>query len=67
VFLVQGQANYSRLLLFNGLFVSDTLSNLLKLVSTSRSGDADLLASTSFDRGLLRGEFLTLLLFCCSA
>src|SRR5205823_13098483 len=33
VFLVQAQADYSRLLLFNGLFVSDTLSNLLKLVS----------------------------------
>src|SRR5438132_14328325 len=27
VFLVQAQADYSRLLLFNGLFVSDTLSN----------------------------------------
>ena len=64
VFLVQGQANYSRLLLFNGLFVSDTLSNLLKLVSYL-SVWATLVYSRQYlvDRGLLRGEFLTLLLF----
>ncbi len=64
VFLVQGQANYSRLLLFNGLFVSDTLSNLLKLVSYLAVW-ATLVYSRQYlvDRGLLRGEFLTLLLF----
>ena len=64
VFLVQGQANYSRLLLFNGLFVSDTLSNLLKLVSYLAVW-ATLIYSRQYlvDRGLLRGEFLTLLLF----
>jgi len=64
VFLVQGQADYSRLLLFNGLFVSDTLSNLLKLVSYL-SVWATLVYSRQYlvDRGLLRGEFLTLLLF----
>src|SRR3981189_3658554 len=64
VFLVQGQANYSRLLLFNGLFVSDTLSNLLKLASYL-SVWATLVYSRQYlvDRGLLRGEFLTLLLF----
>ena len=64
VFVVQGQANYSRLLLFNGLFVSDTLSNLLKLVSYL-SVWATLVYSRQYlvDRGLLRGEFLTLLLF----
>src|SRR5205807_5828744 len=64
VFVVQGQANYSRLLLFNGLFVSDTLSNLLKLVSYL-SVWATLIYSRQYlvDRGLLRGEFLMLLLF----
>src|SRR3989442_2267501 len=64
VFLVQGQADYSRLLLFNGLFVSDTLSNLLKLVSYLAVW-ATLIYSRQYlvDRGLLRGEFLTLLLF----
>jgi len=64
VFLVQGQANYSRLLLFNGLFVSDTLSNLLKLLSCLAVW-ATLIYSRQYlvDRGLLRGEFLTLLLF----
>jgi len=64
VFLVQGQANYSRLLLFNGLFVSDTLSNLLKLLSYLAVW-ATLIYSRQYlvDRGLLRGEFLTLLLF----
>src|SRR3981189_3540102 len=64
VFLVQGQANYSRLLLFNGLFVSDTLSNLLKLASYLAVW-ATLIYSRQYlvDRSLLRGEFLTLLLF----
>src|SRR3981189_249029 len=64
VFLVQGQANYSRLLLFNGLFVSDTLSNLLKLLSYLAVW-ATLIYSRQYlvDRGLLRGEFLPLLLF----
>src|SRR2546426_10862289 len=64
VFLVQRQADYSRLLLFNRLFVSDTLSNLLKLVSYVAVW-ATLIYSRQYlvDRGLLRGEFLTLLLF----
>src|SRR3989454_3803098 len=64
VFLVQRQADYSRLLLFNRLFVSDTLSNLLKLVSYVAVW-ATLIYSRQYlvDRGLLRGEFLILLLF----
>jgi len=49
---------------FNGLFVADVMGHLLKLaayiaVSTALAYSRQYL----FDRGLLRGEFLTLLLF----
>jgi NADH-quinone oxidoreductase subunit N len=52
------------LYLFNGLFVFDLMSNLLKLVSYLAVW-ATLVYSREYlvDRGLLRGEFLTLLLF----
>src|SRR5439155_2329599 len=51
-------------LLFNGLFVSDVMSHLLKLfaylaVSMTLVYSREYL----YDRGLLRGEFMTLLLF----
>src|SRR3989454_67223 len=52
------------LYLFNGLFVFDVMSSLLKLVSYLAVW-ATLIYSRQYlvDRGLLRGEFLTLLLF----
>jgi NADH-quinone oxidoreductase subunit N len=61
---VQWQANFSRLVLFNGLFVSDVMSHLLKLVAYIATSVA-LVYSRQYllDRGLLRGEFITLLLF----
>src|SRR5438067_8320631 len=54
----------SHLYLFNGLFVADALANLLKLVCYL-AVSAALVYSRSYllERGLLRGEFLTLLLF----
>jgi NADH-quinone oxidoreductase subunit N len=54
----------AKLHLFYGLFVSDALSNLLKLVCYA-SVWAALVYSRQYllDRGLLRGEFITLLLF----
>jgi NADH-quinone oxidoreductase subunit N len=54
----------AKLYLFYGLFVSDALSNLLKLVCYA-SVWAALVYSRQYllDRGLLRGEFITLLLF----
>jgi NADH-quinone oxidoreductase subunit N len=50
--------------LFNGLFVADVLSHLLKLASYAAVW-ATLVYSRAwlFDRGLLRGEFVTLMLF----
>ena len=61
---VQWHANFSRLHLFGGLFVSDTFSNLVKL-SYYVAASLTLVYSRQYllDRGLLRGEFLTLLLF----
>src|SRR3989454_614107 len=52
------------LYLFNGLFVFDVMSSLLKLVSYLAVW-ATVIYSRQYlvDRGLLRGEFLTLLLF----
>jgi NADH-quinone oxidoreductase subunit N len=63
LFVVWG-APGSRLYIFNGLFVSDLLSQLLKLVSYI-AVSAALVYSRQYlaDRGLLRGEFVTLLLF----
>jgi NADH-quinone oxidoreductase subunit N len=54
----------ARLYLFNGLFVADTLGHVLKLVSYVAVAAA-LVYSRQYllDRALLRGEFLTLLLF----
>src|SRR6185369_7181544 len=54
----------TKLYLFYGLFVSDAFSNLLKLVCYA-SVWAALVYSRQYllDRGLLRGEFVTLLLF----
>jgi len=53
-----------KLYLFSGLFVSDALSNLLKTVCYAAVWAA-LVYSRQYllDRGLLRGEFITLLLF----
>jgi len=54
----------SRLTLFNGLFVADFLGSVLKLFGYV-AVSAALVYSRQYllDRGLLRGEFLTLLLF----
>jgi len=61
---VQWVDGTTRLYIFNGLFVSDVMSNLLKLLSYLAVW-ATLIYSRQYlvDRGLLRGEFLTLLLF----
>jgi len=52
------------LYLFNGLFVVDTFANLMKLTAYAATSMA-LVYSRQYllDRGLLRGEFVTLLLF----
>ena len=54
----------SKFYLFNGLFVADVLAHLLKLASYAAVW-ATLVYSRAwlFDRGLLRGEFVTLMLF----
>ena len=54
-----------RTLLFHGLFVSDALGHILKLVCYA-AVSAVLVYSRQYllERGLLRGEFITLLLFC---
>jgi len=64
VMQVQWEANYSRLVLFNGLFVSDIMSHIVKLACYAATSVA-LVYSRQWllDRGLLRGEFLTLLMF----
>jgi NADH-quinone oxidoreductase subunit N len=61
---VQYGTGSSRLFIFNGLFVADTLSNFMKMVTYIATSVA-LVYSRRYlaDRGLLRGEFLTLLLF----
>jgi NADH-quinone oxidoreductase subunit N len=61
---VQWQAGHSKLYLFSGLFVSDAMSHLLKLASYGAVSVA-LVYSRQYlqDRSLLRGEFVTLLLF----
>jgi NADH-quinone oxidoreductase subunit N len=57
-------AGASKYYLFNGLFVADFLSHLVKLVSYA-AVSAALVYSRQWliDRGLLRGEFFSLLLF----
>jgi NADH-quinone oxidoreductase subunit N len=54
----------TRLYLFNGLFVADVMANVLKFTAYIAVSMA-LVYSRQYllDRGLLRGEFLTLLLF----
>jgi NADH-quinone oxidoreductase subunit N len=54
----------TRQLIFSGMFVSDVLGHLLKLVCYLATSAA-LVYSRQYlaDRGLLRGEFVTLLLF----
>jgi NADH-quinone oxidoreductase subunit N len=55
----------NRYLIFSGLFVADAMGHLLKLVCYL-AVSAALVYSRQylFDRNLLRGEFVTLLLFC---
>jgi NADH-quinone oxidoreductase subunit N len=61
---VQWSVGGSRLFLFGGLFVSDVMSGFLKLVAYLATSVA-LVYSRQYlaDRDLLRGEFLSLLLF----
>ena len=63
LFVVWGSGG-ARLLIFNGLFVADAMGHLLKLMCYL-SVSAALLYSRQylFERGLLQGEFITLLLF----
>ena len=57
-------SNGAKLVLFHGLFVADVLSHVLKLACYAAVW-ATLVYSRQYlgDRGLLRGEFVTLLLF----
>jgi NADH-quinone oxidoreductase subunit N len=59
-----GESGGSRYYIFNGLFVSDLMSHVLKLACYVATWAA-LVYSRQWllDRGLLRGEFITLLLF----
>src|SRR3990172_615136 len=63
LFIVFGSGG-GKFYLFNGLFVSDLMSQLLKLVCYM-AVSAALVYSRQWliDRGMLRGEFMTLLLF----
>jgi len=61
---VIAESGGSRYYIFNGLFVSDMMSHVLKLACYAATWAA-LVYSRQWliDRGLLRGEFITLLLF----
>jgi NADH-quinone oxidoreductase subunit N len=61
---VQWGAGTSRLYLFDGLFIADAMANVLKFVACL-AVSAALVYSRQYllDRGLLRGEFMSLLLF----
>jgi len=61
---VQYGTGTTRLYIFNGLFVADAMSNVLKFFAYGAVSMA-LVYSRQYllDRGLMRGEFLTLLLF----
>jgi NADH-quinone oxidoreductase subunit N len=63
IFIVY-ESEGTRQVIFNGLFVSDVMGHLLKLVSYL-AVSAALVYSRQYllERGLLRGEFITLLLF----
>lgn len=64
VFVLLSAGRPAKYLIFNGLFIADTMSHLLKLLCYL-SVSAALVYSRRylFERGLLRGEFVTLLLF----
>src|SRR5688500_15493046 len=64
VFVLLSAGRPSKYLSFNGLFIADTMSHLLKLLCYL-SVSAALVYSRQYllERGLLRGEFVTLLLF----
>ena len=64
LFVLFGAGRPAKYLIFSGLFVADTMSHLLKLLCYL-SVSAALVYSRQylFERGLLRGEFVTLLLF----
>jgi NADH-quinone oxidoreductase subunit N len=61
---IQWVSGASRFFLFNGMFVSDVMSNLLKLVAYL-AVSVTLVYSRQYllDRNLMRGEFIALLLF----
>jgi NADH-quinone oxidoreductase subunit N len=63
-FAIQLASGAERYGLFNGLFVSDVMANLLKLAAYL-SVSVTLVYSRQYliDRGMMRGEFLSLLLF----
>jgi NADH-quinone oxidoreductase subunit N len=63
-FVIQWIAGTSRFALFNGLFVSDVMANLLKLAAYV-AVSVTLVYSRQYllDRNLMRGEFIVLLLF----
>jgi NADH-quinone oxidoreductase subunit N len=62
--VIQWVSGTSRFVLFNGLFVSDVMSNVLKLTAYV-AVSVTLMYSRQYllDRNLLRGEFIVLLLF----
>jgi NADH-quinone oxidoreductase subunit N len=64
LFVLLAAGRPAKYLIFNGLFIADTMGHLLKLVSYLAVSTA-LVYSRQYllDRGLLRGEFVTLLLF----
>jgi NADH-quinone oxidoreductase subunit N len=64
LFVLLSAGRPAKYLIFEGLFIADTMSHLLKLLCYL-SVSAALVYSRQylFERGLLRGEFVTLLLF----
>jgi NADH-quinone oxidoreductase subunit N len=61
---IQSVNGVTRLYLFNGLFISDAMSNILKLTAYGAVSMALVYARQyMLDRGLFKGEFVTLLLF----
>jgi NADH-quinone oxidoreductase subunit N len=64
-FYVFYESGGQRAIIFSGLFVSDMMGHVLKMVCYL-AVSAALVYSRQYlaDRGLLRGEFVTLLLFC---
>ena len=64
LFVLLAAGRPAKYLIFSGLFIADTMGHLLKLVCYL-AVSAALVYSRQylFDRGLLRGEFVTLLLF----